>query len=319
MLRKVIIVFLVLSAAPFFVPWLPERLGSLPFGPSLVYTLRLSPAVLAVLLLWEVSVVLMRINVVLPFVAALGLLGLFGAYPTVANRVIDGRAAELATGDQRRFTRPTSIKVLGIISQQSTLRCDGLCQRLLLGGQVPRLVYATARDPLLAPVVGISAVSFRMERRATCPQPDLEVEDPTADVTPSGKASSPLANMRAAISGGNCLITERAALGDADVVLFDRSIGNAEPSFIASLLLVDEKVAQGQRLSMFQRDGNMFRESYRRTVVSADKIAQVIYWPFGFGGSSIMQRFSQIYFDGPSWNMFLTDMLGFDLSMKAKT
>ena len=321
MLRRVVIVLLLLTVAPMVAPWLPDRVMSLPLGASLAYLMRMAPPVLITLVLCLALLRLARSSVYMSLFAVAGLLTLFALFPLAVNKLIDWRAAELSSDDQRKFTRPQKIRTLAVIRQQEP-RCDGLCQRLLLGAQVERLFYATARDPLLAPVPVLAATSFRMERRASCPAVDLDDDDSLADGVPSPKDMKPSERMRLEMAAGHCLIAERALLGDAEVALFFRRIYNPQPSVMALLMGVSDDTIQGERLSMFQRDGEMFRESYRRTTVTADKLGQVTSWSFAIGStglSTIMRRYAQMYYDGPSWRVFLTDMLGFDLGMKSKT
>lgn len=315
MLRKVIIGLILVSAAPIFAPWFLDRVAALPLGFYLVYLMRLAPPLLIVLALWMGAARLAKVNMYLPFVGGAGLLALFVAYPTLANKVVDLRAAELASGDQRRFNRPPKFGTLAVLRQQDA-RCDGVCQRLLLGEQAERLLYVTVRDPGLSPVMGLAAVSYRMERRPSCPSVDLDADDPMAEELAMDKGAKPLERMRQAISGGRCLIVEKAALGEAEVVLFQRTMPNDQASALAAIPGMGDDMVQGERLSMYQRDGNMFRESYRRTVVSVEKLAPVTSWPYGLGSSSITRRYSQVYYDGPRLSVFIGEMLGLDLALK---
>lgn len=327
MLQKVIIGLVLASGVQLFAPWLLVRLSVIPLGASVAYLFGLAPKALVLLLVWLAAQRLMRVRWWLPIVMAPVIVVLIALYPIASNKIVDRRAAELAAGDQRRFTPPPALKTLAVIHMQET-GCDGLCQRLLLNDQVKRLLYVTVSDPNFSPVIGTNAIAYRLDRRPSCPPANLDADG--GDIRLPGekdneaavKGSTPIERMRLAIAGGHCLIAERATLGDADVALFRRSILNTQPSTLAALFGVEGETVRGERLSMFQHNGSLFRESYRRTSIIADKTANVTSWYFNASaltGGPFVRRYAQSYFPGADWTVFLTEMLGLDLTFKAKT
>jgi hypothetical protein len=324
MLRIIFIVLMVAAAAPLAVPRLGERLRYLPLGEPLAFVIGVAPIALVALILAIGGRRLMEIRWYLPFVAVAGLVGVLALFPHAANKVVSWRMAELAAGDQRKFTRPPRIDTLALVRMQEPA-CDGLCQRLLLNNQVKRLLYVNASDPAFSPVMGAPAIAFRLERRASCPPANLDPDGGEIQLISertSETGASPLERMRNAIASGQCLIVERATLGEADVALFRRMVFNTEPSALASLFGVEGEAVCGERLSMYQHDGSMFRESYRRTSITAEKVANINAWYFNLNsltGASIVRRFTQTYYDSPGWTVFLTDLMGFDLTLQSRT
>ena len=324
MLRVAFIVLTVLAAAPVAVPRLVERVRYFPLGEPLGFVFNVAPVALVALTLAVGGRRLMDVRWYLPFVAGVCLLGLLALFPPVASKVAQWRMAELSAGDQRRFTRPTRIDALAVIRMQEAL-CDGLCQRLLLNNQVKRLLYVNVRDPAFAPVMGAPATAFRLERRASCPAAKLD-PDGGEILLPGEKTRNPapslMDRMQRAIADGQCLIVERATLGEADVALFRRMVVNTQPSALATLFGVDGEAVCGERLSMYQHDGSLFRESYRRTSAITETFANVSLWNFNLNAllsGSVMRRVTQTYYDDPTWTAFLTEMLGFDLAVKTQT
>ena len=308
------------TVAPLVAPqWVGNPLLEI-MGLPVSYTLSFAPIFLAVLLLVLLAIKLARVHWFLPFPAAAGVLVILWCMSIVFNNAMDRRAAELVAGDMKDFIRPPMVRTLAV-SRSSEAQCDDFCQRMLLNNQVERLLYAKDADS--APVVtDVAATSFRMEKRDSCPAVDLVnevIDGMRASEKRNGKEQLPGDLMRRAISGGRCLIVERSTLGDADVVLFRRTVMNGPTSTLAAAFGLRADLVRGDRLSMHQRDGAAFREVYRRTIVMVDKVSS--FSPsslssVNFLRPTILQRVVQQYSGGPEWNTFVTVMLGFDLVLK---
>ncbi len=320
MLRTVFIILFLATLAPYVAPRFTESVAFFPLGVQLSYLIGVAPKLLVLFLLGVLFIRLLAIRWYLSILLGASVAVVIAVLPSLFNRVVDRRAANLAAGDQRQFAPPPQMGALAVLHMQEP-RCDELCQRLLLNNQVSRFLSVSVSDPVVTLTSRIAATSFKMERRASCPAVDLDRDraevqlvDDSAD-----KGGSPAERMRLAIAGGRCLIAEKATLGDADVALFHRNVFNTQSSIIATMFGVDDDVVRGERLSMYQRDGDNFRETYRRTIVRGEKLASISSWISNFSLATFMRRYTQYYYDGPGWTPFLTSMLGFELPSSAKT
>lgn len=320
-LRFALLFSFLLSLAPLIAPRWSGNPSLTLMGLPVHYIFSFAPILCIFLLLIMIAMRLAAISRFMLIVGGAGLLIFLLCIPFVFNQIVERRAAELLAADIREFTRPSAIRTLAV-SRLGEPKCDDFCQKMLLNKQVERLLYTSAADYSPVVVDGAAATSFRMERRDSCPAVNLalstgevsRVSDKRADKEPT---SAEL--MRAAMAGGNCLIVEAAKLGEADVVLFRRTVMNGPTSNLAASFGLNATQAMGDLLAMHIRDGRSFRQVYRRTIVTGDMLKFMSFFPLSFDRfvqQPILQLVTKHFSDGPDWNVFVTEMLGFDLTLK---
>ena len=324
MLRLVLFSLAAATVAPFVLTQIGLNHWLGVIGSPLAYTLGLAPTTLVVFFLVLILGRLATIRWYLPIVMTALIVTPLAGVPFYFNRIVDRSAADLAAGDMRKFTRPVNMKTLAI-RRPVEARCDELCQRILLNGQVERLLYVSM--PMFSSSVdpNTAAVSFRMERRDSCPMVELDTETREIRVYDDKGAVNerkPAEMMRLAMASGHCLIVEPSTLTGADVVLSRGSIMHGVSSTIVRWLVQDDILARGERVTMHVREDAAFRETYRRTIVLAEKMNPFVLASLSVNVldlPSLVKRWTRVYFDGPEWSVFITEMVGVGLTPKPKT
>jgi hypothetical protein len=212
------------------------------------------------------------------FVAGAALtLVLLAIPPYLGNNWLDSQAKALFAEDHNDETKP-SAKVIAIrgggakpVLTSNEVNCDGLCQRLLMNG---KRVLVLNQDVTLAIDPNIEVDSFRLERRASCPEVTLPpVVDPVrnddsrADSYEDGRAE---ALMRLEIAKGNCLISEKTPLRIADTILSAGVAHHGGGAFCDLSLFAD--TVSADRITVHERHNGTFRETLRQTLVTAQKL-----------------------------------------------
>jgi hypothetical protein len=248
--------------------------------------------------------------------------------PYLENREIEAKAYALVADDRDLGTVP---KVTTLAVRQDSyqgppwdiLNCDGLCQRALINGVAQR-VLVVDQDISLLLDLAFEADSFRLEKRAVCPPAKLPLDnDPVRLETEQrawkGKPVQEL--MQLEISKGNCLIAEKARLGDADVILSVGSIMRAVPHTNARWF-VSAQESKADRISMHEKKEGVFLESYRKTYVVMHTLrSPLVPVVDPFSGPTFLRIRETINIDSsqyerPDWTAFLTKRLGFDLALR---
>ncbi len=264
--------------------------------------------------------------------ALVATLGLLAVPPYVANRKLDASARAQVAGDRDDGTKPAA-RVFAVRAPKyyrqtkDALNCDGFCQRALMNGVAER-VLVVDQDLNTALERSQMVDSFRLEQRASCPpvnlpqvQDPIEIQDERKDF--KGKRADEL--MQLEIAKGNCLIAQKVPLGLADIVLSVGTAKKGDNALTAGLALFADTV-KADRISMHERQGADFVETYRKTFVTTYKLAP-LYAPSAEGGSELkmypaLLRFpekiniTQKYYEKPDWTAFLTQRLGYDLALR---
>ena len=121
------------------------------------------------------------------------------------------------------------------------------------------------------------------------------------------------------------LVAEKASLGSADVILSVGNVRKGANALGAGLSLFADTV-KADRIAMYEKQGDTFAETYRKTFVVSYKLAP-LYAPTAEGGSELKMypalarmrdtiNISEKYYDKPDWTSFLTARLGFDLALR---
>lgn len=284
------------------------------------------------------------------FVAGVALtLTLLAMPPYLGNYWLDGQAKALFAKDHDDDTK-SSAKVIAIrddganpFFKNNGGKCDGLCQRLLMSG---KRVLVLKQDINLAIDPAIEVDSFRLERRASCPDVALpHVPDPTVnyDSRADDKVTSAEPLMRLEFAKGNCLISEKAPLRIADIVLSTGVAHDSGRAIRGSPADPNERfTARGwmmaafnglspfadtvwaDRITVHERHDDTFQETFRQTFVSAQNLFP-LYIPIAGDVVPTLVRYEKIINSPPGyeeefgrsslWRNFLWRRLGDDLEL----
>jgi hypothetical protein len=204
--------------------------------------------------------------------------------PHFVNAEMRARAAAFVAGDQGDMTSPPRVAVLAIRRDSggwfsnSEAPCDGLCMRLLLEGRVTRVIpFAGKPSEPIDPAMRF--ISFRMERRARCPNLKLSTDNEMPDywtgnvkILSSYKAHE---RMQAEIGRGHCLIQETVPLAVANAVISHGVVHRGLSSKGAGLDPFADTLT-AYRSSVHLRQGGSFRETYRRTQTKAYPLSFIL-------------------------------------------
>ncbi|MFM9862398.1 MAG: hypothetical protein ACKVRO_02215 [Micropepsaceae bacterium] len=249
--------------------------------------------------------------------------------PHFINAALEKRAALLVAQDSDTLSKGLRARVIAVRNDKprrfgrGETACDGFCMRALMNGVTERILFV-AQD-LNEPLNGaMPALSFRLEKRAECPAVELrDGHDEIKDKGRKPKYAHEL--MQLEIAKGNCLIEETVPLNTADVVL-SRGVVHRGESIIAAGLDPTADTVKASRVSVHERQGRGFVETYRLTGV-----VTYLLWPVlaptaegaaEFRAYAVLARTASRknlvsrYESEPDWSAFLTGTLGLDLALR---
>ncbi|MGD9916671.1 MAG: hypothetical protein AB7U46_01530 [Paenirhodobacter sp.] len=206
------------------------------------------------------------------WLAGVGLGVLLFALAGVAMNLPGRRAArELIAQDHTGEIQPIARgAVLGYLGSSG---CDTTCQRLLLNGQARAVVIAARPREASADPLALPATRWWLERSgAPCPKVNLSQG---GDIEPrSGGEDAPPTDlvMAARIASGECLLSARATLAEADTVWAGQQLQTAPLYSFAS----GTAALTVNRRQIWQRQGEALVEVSRLTSVRAEEIFP---WP----------------------------------------
>lgn len=199
------------------------------------------------------------------------------------NGPIHREAASWAAGDLDKLRLPITARSIASRERfkfpKGTTPCGGFCLHSLLTGAAERFLVADSDRPHGDISLNEEVIAFRLERRDVCPPVNFRsgahrLTFPFAKGD-TARAADPVETLKLRASNGECLVSEPATLGEADIVV---SRGKATDGVFRHRdtgfsLTADTVVAD--RISLHQKTaGNRFDEVYRHT--------QVRYRPFGW-------------------------------------
>ncbi len=234
-------------------------------------------------------------------VGATAMLALLAAGASGFNTMLHRTADALTAGDHDDLARPLRAKTLAIVRRRphgwpkGATRCDANCQRLLLSGEVERVLYAeppregkagpdasTGGSPAPTWTAATEVLSFRFESREACPTVVLA---DAGDASLIEKGRSAAEEMRLAVASGRCLVEEAAKLGDADFLLEVSTPHRGLREMEAGLSPWADTV-HAERLALFENAPSGFVERYRWTGVETLEHPWILV-PTVVGGSEL--------------------------------
>lgn len=255
---------------------------------------------------------------------------LLAAVAALDRRGQAAAVADLTAGDRTALALPLPSGVVAIRSGDPETTCHDLCRRLLVTGSAATVLLQRLEDPTLPVDPSSQAVSYRLERRASCPEPAvgrdsdfvLSIVDEAAS---PGTAPESSVVLRGRIAQGACLIDAPARLGEAEVVV-TRARLSEMPQADSAGFLTGTALITADRLMVHLREGSGFTETYRWT---GGRFAKM--WPvaipvptfgygfntgIGFGRWDTTFNTENRFYDAPDWPGFLTGTLGLKLSLQ---
>ena len=189
----------------------------------------------------------------------------------------------------------THTKTLAILTDEPEDRhwydqkeCGPLRCRALLYHHLVDAVLVALPPPIGTPLgPATPVIRYRFDHRAWCPPIEFQ-----------GRRNGRLLDQLMAAAAGDCLVSEPATLGDADVVLLDQT-------FVPRQLPFDTPTAgvTGERVSIYTRDDDNGHALYRDTAIGGADLAIPLY--IGMPGRS---SFGALLVGGPSFG-FMTSRL----------
>jgi hypothetical protein len=262
-------------------------------------------------------------------IAAVLLVLAFGAIHF--NGRLDTRVDAFAADDMDALSAPRH-DTLAIAEERSRWQdrkqsaCSELCMRLLLNGEVRRVViFPWPEYPETLPP-DVSGRGFWLERRSACPDVDLPDDRLGRAVVDEADAKSAAEQLRLKIVGGTCLLERAVSLSEIDTLLTAGRLSSGGTPFSAGLW-PDADTVSADRVAVFQRDGTELKETYRRTALRWYShgwiLAPTIVGGYGlemgpaFFRTLKRRNIDEEHYDGPDLASFLQDRLGLTLAIKA--
>jgi hypothetical protein len=166
--------------------------------------------------------------------------------------------------------------------------CGPLRCRALLYHHVVDAVLVALPPPIgtqLDPATPV--IRYRLDHRAWCPP-----------IKNQGRRNGRLLDQLMAAAAGDCLVSEPATLGDADVILLDQTFAPRQLPFDTPTAGIT-----GERIGVYTRDGKNWRALYRDTAIGGADLTMPLY--IGMPGRS---SFGALLVGGPSFD-FMTSRL----------
>ena len=302
-------------------------------GIPITIALWAAPALFLLLLIahlvWRVLPVSGTAGVIVSLIASAAIL----AVPAVLlNQQIHAKARSHVSGDRNDLSLPLKANVIALRERtrfgRDVIPCGGFCLHALLSGTAKRVLVASANTPHEGLSPEEPAISFSLEKRATCPPVSFQsggyrLKLPNTNGA-GQRGADPVEEMKLRISEGECLVQRETVLSQADLVISRGSVvsGVGYGSRAGFSLTADTNSVD--RISVHVPSAGGFKEIYRRTAVR--------YFPFipmllpgpqtGYGfevNNGWWRRAAYInrsrYDDEYAWGTFLTEKLGFDLAL----
>ena len=273
------------------------------------------------------------VNIFISLVAC----GLVLAAPAfLLNRQLSKQAHEIVANDHNNLYLPLLSKVIAVrrISRyrwsKGTIHCDGFCLHALLTGEANRVLVTKSREPENVLNLKEKVTAFSLLAGDNCPAIKFTPGHHRLNLL-SGKndfrrSVSAIEEMKLRISNGDCLISQSALLGDADMIIsiqrLARSVRNAKLGFALNVQSIST-----DRITVHLpvHGGSDFEEKFRWTGVSYKPFAPLMIPAplFGYGvelgmGWLRLDRKINIpnkYYERPDWVGFLTKTLGMKLAL----
>lgn len=166
--------------------------------------------------------------------------------------------------------------------------CGPLRCRALLYHHVVDAVLVALPPPIgtqLDPATAV--IRYHLDHRAWCPPVEIQ-----------GRRNGRLLDQLMAGAAGDCLVSEPATLGDADVVLLDQTYTSRKLPFDTPV-----EGVTGERITIYARDGEGWRALNRDTATGGADLAMPLYI-----GMPSRSSFGALLVGGPSFG-FMTSRL----------
>jgi hypothetical protein len=246
------------------------------------------------------------------------------------NRWQERIVENLIAGDKSDLSivfRPKTLAITQPFHRADLFGCSELCVRLLLNGEIDRVIIVPVPTAEAVPSDYTEGTAYSIEQRPTCPDVKLEgsgglrVE---GEQRQGQERVSVPALLAVAVATGRCIVHERATLAAADALIVRGAgaVGRDRSTFGLSIFA---DTVTAQRHSLFLREGDTFREVYRRTGVVYRRLTPVLLPTFSqeTKGALPIAFFRDVSFIGtsdmfspePDWNAFLQQLLGLRLKL----
>lgn len=339
-MRKVETLLLVLGAIALLalaLPWIGTIAAITFIGLPLAFAYWAAPAAFLLCLLAYL------INKVLPLRgkpgAALSLMAaaaLLAVPPFLMNGAIHNKATSFTTGDLDVVQPPLGARTIASRERfrfaRDTTQCDSFCLHALLTGTADRFLVANTDTPHGDIARDAEAIEFRLERRDSCPQVSfksgtrgLKFRSVKSDTE---RAADPVETLKLRISEGECLVSQPATLGDADIVISRGALTKGTRRIDTGFSFAIDTVAAKRTSVHLKNDSGRFEEMYRATQVRYRPFGRLLVpWItmgselrtyFGWWRTSEWINVERRYDDPYAWTDFLTAKLGFDLKLKGE-
>ncbi len=264
--------------------------------------------------------------------------GLVLAAPAyLLNHRLTQKAQNFVAKDHNHLKLPIDSKVIAVRRRseykwnRGTTRCDGFCLHALLTGEAERILVTESKEPNNKLNLAEKVTAFSLQARDSCPAVKFtpghhRLKIPT-DKNDTQRSVNAIEEMKLRISMGDCLISEDAFLGDADMILSIQRLSKGTRNAKLGFSLNNNTISADRMTVHLPAQGNAgFDEKFRWTGVRYKPFAPVMVpgpqfgyqFEMGMGWLRTSRRINiaSKYYERPNWVEFLTKTLGLELALK---
>ena len=241
--------------------------------------------------------------------------------PAGMNILAEREAQDLVSGDNAPVAAPFTGRSLALLVRpRHKEECLNLCQRALVSGAVQTFIVASMKRTWPEPDLEAEGTAYWLERREKC-EP-VKLRGKASEFPRSADRQDPSPALRLLIAGGQCLVSSRRLVADADAVLqFAEMVDGRGNRDSLDPFHVPMRAV---RLTWHVRDNARFRETIRQTAVEYSVLSLPL-MPALLGGAELRmhaglqrkRRVAGFALDEVDVETLLRDHLKIDLSFDA--
>ncbi len=225
--------------------------------------------------------------VVLAFIPAAATMFLI---PLGLNVLAEKEAHDFVSGEKDESIAPFKGDTLGIfVPPKHAEECLDLCQRVLVSGAAKTFIVARSKKTWPDPDYSAEGTAYWLERKSACEA--VKLRDNVSELPRVKDRPSAAPALRLLMAGGNCLVSAKRPVTDADAVLHYAEMTEGRSSrFSFNPFYVPMRAT---RLSWHVQDGGKFTEVFRNTAVEYS----VLFSPLvpGLQGGAELRMYAGLY------------------------
>lgn len=254
------------------------------------------------------------------------------------NDEMEAQAHSLVSEDHNDIVLPLQFEAIAVrnrgpISRNDSFKCRGFCMHALLNGVTKKFLVVQVSDLTSPPSVDDKAMQFSLQKMENCPQTKFTPGHHSLKLPRNGtdqdRSASAIEEMKLRMVLGECLISEPATLGNADILVrVWRPVSGRRPFDLGFSLSSDAVFADRMAVYRINRSSDSFKEVYRWTGVQYYPIRSSVFPTVNFRGAFKMRlgwprdlkriNIANKYYERPDLVGLLTKSLGLDLVLRGE-